>query len=457
MLNTQKYMNSISKLTVLLGVILLAGCAPEQVSVQKLIIHGEITLTGEDIAPDFSGTRLFVVYSTDNAQRDTIFYAETDIDGRFSTVATLSSRGVYPMIVTRNDRVVHITNVVLAPSDTLQITGSIPELDRNIRLSSRENQAMQTYERLQRLYGRVATIAYGGGVSQDTIPVLMNQWSDLFWSMREEYPNTYAAELASIDAVEVLEGWNDDKVLERLDELGNDDAFFPVKLIYGGHLRARMQGLDVGVAYLDRLRGSVSDQTRRSAADVRVIELLAEYGEFDRVASETVARQRRNRDDAEFMAWSEAVLYEIGNLIPGRTLPAFSFGLNAADTISTASLAGTYFMLEFVLLADENYQASYPLLVSLHRNIPDGLVDFYSVPLDRRQLTVNGFFEERARRWKYADAGAFDQSELGNILRIDQVPTRYLINRDGTIISRYIGHDLSGLSADLQTIIETLN
>ncbi len=434
-------------------VLFLAACSSAETQQRTVIIRGEIVIQSDDAdVSDFSGTHLSIVNTRSESRQDTVLSVRTDVDGRFSVVASVDERGVYPLVISRNNRVLHLASIVLAPGDTVSINGSIPELNRTIRVQSIENSAMETYERLQRLYGRVATFAYGGRVDADTIPGLMNQWSDYFWSLRTEYPGTYAADLGSIDAIEILEGWNDRVTMERIEQLGNNSLFIPVKTIYGGHVRARIDGIDAGLKYLDDLRNSVRDVNEKISADMRKIELLVDYAEFDRALQELEAQTRRNRSDAEFIEWAGDVRYELENLIPGREIPDFNIALSSTETISKESLKGQYFMLEVVLLADGNYQAAYPELLNIRSAAPVENLVFYTVPLDNSQVTINAFFEERTRRWTFADAGSLDRGNILDVLRIDQVPTRYLVGPDSRIISRYITHDVSGLRHDIQNL-----
>ena len=448
-----KIAQNLIPLGVLSVVLLLASCTSAETQQRTVIISGEITINNEgDEIRDFSGVNLSIVNTRSDSAQDTILNANTDIDGRFSVVASLQDRGIYPLVVSRNNRVLHLANIVLAPGDTVTITGQIPDLNSSIRVNSVENTAMETYERLQRLYGRVATFAYGGRVETDTIPGLMNQWSDYFWSLRTEFPGTYAAELGSIDAVEILEGWNDPVTMNRINELENIPEFAPVKMIYGGHVKARLEGLDAGIKYLDDLRSQLSDNDEKISIDMRKIELLVDYSEYDKALLELEAQTKRNRSDTAYQEWATSVKYELENLIPGREIPDFSIQINPDQTISKASMSGKYYLLEVVLLADANYQATYPDLISMYEDVSTKNVVFYSIPLDNSQITIDAFFEERAKRWTFSNAGSLDQSTLLDVLRIDQVPTRYLIGPDSKIISRYITHDLSGLKRDLDII-----
>lgn len=437
---------------------LLGGCSPAETQNKSVIIRADITVSAEvDSTRDFSGIQFSIVSPRDEALRDTILNAFTDIDGKFNVVAGISERGTYPLVVSRNNRVLHITNIVLAPNDTVVISGQIPELNRSMRIASKENDAMATYERLQRLYGRVATFAYGGRVETDTIPGLMNQWSDYFWSLRDEYPDTYASELASIDAIEILEGWNDSVVMERIEELENSSTFLPVKIIYGGHIKARNAGLDEGLKYLDDLKKRVKDSDQKVTIDMRKIELLVDYLEFDRALEELSVQIRSNSSDEQFQQWATSVKYELENLVPGREIPDFSLALNEQETLSKEALKGNYYMFEVVLLADNNYQDVYPQLGTVFQAIPNDAIKFYTLPLDNSQITINAFFEERTKRWTFSDAGSLDKDNFLEILRIDQVPTRYLVDPNGIIVSRYVSHDISGLQNDITSILESLN
>lgn len=435
--------------------ILLAACTSAETQQRTVIIRGEITIQSDDQdATDSSGINISVASTRAGTTEENILDVNTDIDGRFSVVSTIDERGSFPLLISRNGQVLHLSNIVLAPGDTINITGSVPNLAQNITISSRENSAMRTYERLQRLYGRVATFAYGGGLQQDTIPGLMNQWSDYFWSLRTEYPGTYASELGSVDAIEILEGWNDATTLERLNSLENKSFFIPVKVIYGGHVSARLNGLDSGLSYLDNLRSQTRDIDELVTIDMRKIELLVDFSEYDRALRELATMTQRNRNDEEFQTWAESVKYELENLIPGRTVPDFSIQINGSETLTKASTAGKYTMIEVVLLADANYQAVYPQLLEIQRTAGISNLNFYSLPLDNSQITIDAFFEERQKRWTFSTAGSLDRGNILDALRIEQVPTRYLIGPNGQIISRYISHDISGLAADIKAITQ---
>lgn len=455
--NFQKLL-SVYSITCIAAIMLLIGCSSDSATSSSTLITGTITIASEldEIDPDFSGVEFLIVAGQDQS-RDTLLNAVTDVDGFFSAIAHVPERGSYPLVVSRNNRVIHISSLVLAPNDTITLTGQLPDLERTLRVESFENRAMATYERLQRLYGRVATLAYGGVVSQDSIPIVMDQWSDLFWSMRDEYPGAYASHLSAIDAIDVLEGWNDAKVLERLEELGDSEIFFNVKLAYGGHVRARHEGLQQGLDYLRNLRRTVRDADRRRAIDMRSVELMLDYQEYELALDEARVLVRNAGTDEVLKEWAEDAVYKLENLIPGRIIPSFTVEFDGSAVRFPEDLATPFAVLEVVLLADRGYQQTYAELQRVNRSVPDGTVSFYTIPLDQRQATIDAFFEERRRNWSFSSAGAYDAGGIIETLRIEEVPTRIVMGRDGTIHARLVGHEVWVLDEEINAIIQTIN
>jgi hypothetical protein len=441
------------------GLFLVSACAGTTDTYESTLVKGAITASSEDGDEGIISLEdiQFLIVITREGVNDTLMNASTDSDGFFSAVARVPERSNYPLVISRNERVLHVTSLMLAAGDTVTISGQVPGIDRNIRFESVENTAMATYERLQRNYGRVATLAYGGVLAQDTIPVLMNQWSDLFWSMREQYAGTFAAELSSIDAIDVLEGWNNDKVLQRLEELGDDEIFFEVKLVYGGHLLARRDGLDAGLDYLRRLERAANDQQQRNAIQMRRIQLLIDLEETDRARQEVRSIAANSRAEEDMRVWAAEVDYILSNLIEGQQIPEFSVQFDSGNVTFPAGDDAPYFLVEVVLLADPEYQAVYPELLRLQQSLPQNSIGFYTIPVDPRQLTIDAFFEERTKGWPFAVAGAVRDSGILDVLRIEEAPTRYLVSSQGIIINRYVGHGISQLQTDILTIIETLN
>lgn len=121
--------------SLLLSVLITIACSADtSQSIGYTLVKGQITSeTIEGEMPDNSGITLVVLESKSGAPNDTLFSAKTDIDGNFEAIAKIPEKGTYPLLISRNERILHITNLVFAANDTISISGSLPELDRTFR------------------------------------------------------------------------------------------------------------------------------------------------------------------------------------------------------------------------------------------------------------------------------------------------------------------------------------
>lgn len=429
--------------------VLSAACAQKTEPVPKTtILSGVITVDGSN---DLTGIIVDITMLG-----DTLFKAETDIDGYFSGVITVSQPGAYPFTISRNNRILHVGDVILAPGDTIRISGAIPRLAQTFQAESRENNAWQTLLRLNRQYDRLMRIATSGVVTPDSVRSLILQWSDLYWSLRESSPGTYAAEQGSMNSIEMLFGVDNEKLSARISELGNSKSDFATKLTVGAELALQKDGLEAGLAYVDALKASVKDKELKSSADMRRIELMLVMGDETRALAEVNAFRRTHKGTA-YDNWAESLEYELMNLIPGKRLPDFTIYTSQTDSITSQSLKGKPYMIEFVTLAGGPYVATYPALARLHAKAAPKGIRFITVPLDAYPEIIDGFFIERKKQWTFTPFGAFNRSAIGDQLRVDRVPMRYLVGSDGLVIGRYFVYDTAEFEADLNPLLTIPN
>ena len=65
---------------------------------------------------------------------------------------------------------------------------------------------------------------------------------------------------------------------------------------------------------------------------------------------------------------------------------------------------------------------------------------------------MDAFFEERSQFWKVVEPNSFSSDSLVETLNLNRIPTRFLVNSDGTIIGRYIGTEYDDIVRGLQRI-----
>lgn len=426
---------------------LVAACSKPEKAPDTAILSGVITVDG---STDLSGIIVDIRF-----MGESLFLDVTNIDGFFGGVVRVPQKGVYSMTVSRNDRVLHAADLILAPADTIRITGAIPRLAETFQVTSLENNAWATLMRMNRQFDRIIRIANAGAVSADSVGGLIRQWSDLYWSIRDTYPGTFAAEQGSKNSIDLLIGVDETLLWSRLNSLGDSNTDFATKLSVGAQLMLETKGMKSALDYVDGLKAGTRNKDLKVSADMRRIELYLIDGDAGQALSE-LATFRKRQSGTQYDQWAEELQYELTNLIPGKSLPAFTLPMGT-DSLTTASLRGRPFVIEFVALAGGAYASVYGDMMRLHRRAESKGIRFITVPLDTRQEAFDAFFTGRRQEWTVLPVGAFASSAVADQLRIDRVPIRYLVGSDGLVIGRYFTYDTQALEADLLPLLNIPN
>jgi|GEM_PF-4337808 len=429
--------------------LLALGCQPKQ----KMEIPpsgtaqvgGVITVDGSD---DFSGIQLDVV-----ARGDTLFKAETDVVGAFAATARVPEPAVYAVQVSRNGVRLHVSEIVLAPGDSIRLEGVIPKLPRTFTITSRENEAWSTYVRVKLQYDRLIRNSVQLSIPPDSILAMAKRWSDLFDSVEDTYPGTYAAREARYLAARMLNGVDDARMIDKLNALGFSRTAFDQRLMFGAEARFRQGGAKAAYAYVDSLKRRTADPALSMMADKRKVEIAIFDADIDRSLAEISVFLSRY-SDRDYREWALGLRYELENLLPGRLLPPFTVPMRG-DSLVSANLKGKPYMIEFVAFADPRYQRDYRRLLDLHAAATSAGITFITVPVDANEAVWNGFFTERPRRWSVAPPGAFQRSGLPEVLRVEQLPTRFLVGADGMVLLRSFEHDLDELQGYINALTQT--
>jgi hypothetical protein len=408
------------------------------------LVGGQITVAGSD---DFNGIQLDVV-----ARGDTLFKAVTDLAGTFATTARVPEPAIYALQVSRNGIRLHVSEIVLAPGDSIRITGEIPNLRRTFTIASRENDAWNTYVRVKLQYDRLIRNSLQLDIPTDSILSTAKRWSDLFDSVEDNHPGTYAAREARYLAARMLNGVDDARMIGKLNALGFSRTAFDQRLMYGAEARFRQGGAKAAYGYVDSLKRLTADPILFRMADKRRVEIAIFDADIDRSLAE-LSRFLSRYSDREHREWALGLRYELENLIPGRILPPFTVPLRG-DSLVSANLAGKPYMIEFVAFTDPDYQRAYPRLLDLQTQAARADIAFITVPVDANEAVWNGFFTERPRRWTVAPPGAFQRSGLPEVLRVEQLPTRFLVGADGMVLLRSFDSNLDELQGYIQALTQ---
>ncbi|TVQ65950.1 MAG: hypothetical protein EA360_07580 [Balneolaceae bacterium] len=419
------------------------------------IIQGVITVDSQlDRSGDFSGIQILSTIVNRDGITDTLFVAVTDTSGSFSGTARFSESDFYPLIISRNQNVFGILNVIFSKNDTLSVQAVLPNVSGTVEISSREHDVLEIYERVDRGFNRVVNFINAGAISSaDSIQAEIEKWSDIYWELYEEYPGSYAGRVAGEMAVSILRDWNDAQMLERAEEfrnrsgsLSNETRGVLIEYV------AESEGLDAALDYLIMLRNESTGELNRIEIDVQMIELL--YDSSRIVEADQLLNRFTNEfgDNPVAMDWAENTRFDLEFLAPGNPFPPISFRVINGDYVTTSDLTGNPLLIEITRLDNLLYQQQYDRTVAIYQLYKNFGLEVVTIPLAANELMINAFFSERNMQWKIAEPGSFDPETILNALNLTRVPTRFLIDRDGNIVRRYIGNEYDDIVRGLQQI-----
>jgi len=158
-------------------------------------------------------------------------------------------------------------------------------------------------------------------------------------------------------------------------------------------------------------------------------------------------------DNRAAMEWADGVRYDLEFLSPGSEFPSFQFLTIDGDTISNESLEGRPYLIEITRLENPLYQQQFDRTVAINQIYNTFGLEIITVSLTTNQVIFNAFFEDRGVMWNIVQPGSFDADEVIQLLNVNQVPTRFLVNDRGELIRRYVGNEYDEVVRGLQQMI----
>lgn len=441
-----RWVTSVLVIVVLVG----WGCTSEP-DQNQAYISGEISVADTSYNGDFSNVELTIL-EEDTSEADTLFNTYTDSAGTFSGTATFPEKKRYAMTLRQNDQELGQIGLILADGDSIRIEGEWPNLEETISISSREHNAMDQYQRLNRNFNRVVKAAQTGQLTGDSLNQQLHNWTDLYWEVYEENRGTMASQLSARQSIQILQGLDNQKMMDRIREVQDNDSLIDLGTTFGKNYIANNRGLDPALAYLDTLSQLVESQDKAMQIDQERIKLLYDSARVD-AAKEQLDNFKETYPEESSKEWVETMNYDLTYLSPGDSIPDFQFTQNG-KTISRDSLIGSPYILEITRLSNQLYQEQFDRTVVIHGIYKNYDLQVVTIPLDESQVTVDAFFEERVKPWPVADAQAFEREKLLEDFNIQLIPTRFLVDREGKIVRKYVGREYDDVIQGIQMIIE---
>lgn len=431
------------------------GCSSEPDQIQ-VPVSGQMTVDSSlDSTGDYSGIEILIAYQTaEGALRDTVFYATTNKDGYYSGIATIDERDIYPFLISRNGNNFGVVNAVLAEGDTLELNAELPNVSGTFTLSSYENDAFITFNRLERNFNRVALFINAGAIASDSVEIELQKWSDLYWTFYNDKEGTMAAGNAASSSLSLLQGWNDDLMMQRIDSLLAKNRRIPSTVRQLGiRYRAESGGLDAAIAFIDSLDSLSKFPQERMNIKMNKIELLFDSARIEQVNELLVRFKNEYASNDNAIRWANNVEYDLDVLAPGQAFPEFQLQTTSGSIVSNETLENTPYLIEITRLDNPLYQEQFERTVAIYQIYRSFGLKIITVPISSTQTIVNAFFQERAKLWDVVQPNTFDVDEFLDLYNINQLPTRFLVNDKGEIIRRYEGTEYDEIVRGLQQII----
>ncbi len=413
------------------------------------MVDPEIDETG-----NFSNFNLLIALrDTTGAYSDTVYHAITDQDGYFSGTARFKEKNLYPLLITRNNNNLGVVNIVLADGDSVRIEAEFPELEETLKIESAENNVLDTVERIDRNFNRVMRFISAGAVSEDSVGIELQKWSDIYWDLYNDNPDTYAGDRALSRSLAILEGWNDSMMIERIESVTSREKTLPASVRrLATNYYAETSGADRAVSYLDSLAKNANDNDIQMAIEMEMIKLLYDSASVELASQKIEDFKTSYTDHQRGQQWADRISYDIENFSAGDPIPSFEFTTTGNEVIDKDSLAGKPFILEFTRLDDPLYQDQYDRLLVISQIYQNFGLEVITVPLGATDVTLNAFFEERVKQWPFIDPNSLDVEDLRKRFNIYSIPVRFLVDEDGNLIRKYTGTEFDQIITGLQKI-----
>lgn len=420
---------------------------------KSALVYGTITVPASiDSSNDFSGIHLTIIRRDTADKADTLYQAVTDISGKFTGTAEFREKGIYPLLISRHKTLISSSSVILADKDTVHITGQIPDFAKTSKITSHEEDAWKIYQRLLGNYDRVMKFVRNGQIGTDTLPHVYHIWSNLFWSVYQQHPETIAAHRSAVTTIRILEGWDDSLAFVRLRQIKNPE----IKADLSGDLMAilaQRRGLNRALLYTDSLSQASGSRRLKIALGMSKIKMLYDSTHIEQARSDLFTFKKtfaaKNRQARLF---AKSMQYDLDSLAPGMPMPSFSVVTLDGDTLTNRSFLGHPYIIEITGLANRLYQQQYADMNALYLVYHYFGLRFLTVPIDASQVTINAFYKERARNWPVARAGSYKYSHLLRRLNVQLIPTRFLVDKKGRIVRKYVGSGSQYLIQDLDKV-----
>lgn len=438
----------------LLGLFVLGvACQQPEPQVQSYL-EGRITVSPRiDESDDYSDFRVLVMHA-EGRRIDTLGHAVTDRDGRFQMTVSAPDRGIYPLTVwgRQGQERLATTRYVVAPSDSGTLNVELPHKGL-LRVESRENLALLGYQNTmlthqRMLRRRLQAEAY----RPNSLVQSVRLTSSILWSLQKNYPGTYASQLAAVESLSLLEGWNDSLVVARARQIEPSNPRYIDAVRIARRATARRHGQKAALNLLDTLE--VRAQTAQQRAGVKAVRIQAFLDSTQTEAALSAAqRLKAEHSGSQWAEWADRAQYEAEHLMPGMTAPNLTFRTLNGDSLSLRALRGHPVVLEYYRPDSDTYERQLTARNALYESTRADSVAFVSISTEADSVVNRAFLNNQTLPGHRVIAPRGADDSLVTRYNVVDVPTRFLLDADGNIVNQYQDSAFLALRLDLLQLL----
>lgn len=439
-------------------VLSLAACNDPKEPTKEPGIHTVLTgqITADASADSVARNDGFAVLVFRPNQRgiDTLGFAGTDETGAFRMDITAPERGMYQLAIMQGDSVLRQADMVVADGDTATLRVRFPLGGRLLAIRSRENSALAAYLNAKVQYNlATGKLVQAGKANSPEYVRSVAQTASTLWSIKDAYAKTVASDLALAESVVMLEGVNDNLLLERAPTISPDNPSYLEVVRAARRAENRLRGFTASLNLLDQYEArALTDEQRAGIEAERVVAYMQarqqeNAAHYARMLSETYP-------ETTWATWADRIIYDSEHLMPGMKAPSFILPTWDGGTVSLDSLRGKYVLLEFFSPEQRTFQQELLLRNAFYRAGEEEGLEFVSISVQPNPRINDSFFKTVDFPGVRVVASGGPMSDVVSWYNVRALPKRILIDRQGNIVSNYEGPYLRNIVQEFSALLD---
>ncbi|PIQ62502.1 MAG: hypothetical protein COV99_05985 [Bacteroidetes bacterium CG12_big_fil_rev_8_21_14_0_65_60_17] len=454
------YVPSLSRLFPVLVILLahtMMACGQSEPPVSSYV-EGTLRVRGNvDETGDYRGFLVSVLNQVEG-DVDTLATAETDASGFFSMQVRAPESGIYPLVVERSGEQMSLDQLVIVDGDSIRISGTYPLGNRPLIIRSPENASWSAYRNTKAVHSeRLSALASDGNPEPVAVRAQVEQTASILWGIGDTYPQTMGARIARAESVLMVEGWNDSLVVARYTEIGLDNPSITEVIRAARRAVARERGQDAALDVVETYLERVSRDEQKAGLMSELVVAYSDSGDVEK-ALETASLLRSTYPGSSWADWASRASYDLENLQPGMLAPTFDVTSRTGERVVLEEMRGVFVILEFFDPWDTAFRQDMPMRDGLFGALQDNVFRVVSVSLEPDEDVNEALFdggESHPGTFVWLPSGK--DSPVVSAYNVHATSTRFLIDPDGRIVSKYVGRTLNELQNDLISIVTRLN